>query len=44
MAMNFLNGSFVGGGDFDNARPPLVAAVRSLFPNDPKIQALTERR
>jgi hypothetical protein len=44
MAMNFLNGSFVGGGDFDDARPALVAAVRSLFPNDPKIQALTEQR
>ena len=44
MAMNFLNGSFVGGGDFDDARPALVAAVRSLFPNDPKIQSLTERR
>jgi hypothetical protein len=44
MAMNFLNGSFVGGGDFDDARPALVAAIRSLFPNDPKIQSLAERR
>jgi len=40
MAMNFLNGSFVGGGDFDDARPALVGAVRSLFPNDPTIQSL----
>ena len=44
MVMNFLNGSFVGGGDFDDARPALVGAVRSLFPNDPKIQSLTEQR
>jgi hypothetical protein len=32
MAMNFLNGSYVGGG------------VRPLFPNDAKIQSLAERR
>lgn len=44
MAMNFLNGSYVGGGDFDDARPGLVGAVRSIFPNDPKIQSLTEGR
>jgi hypothetical protein len=44
MAMNFLNGSYVGGGDFDDARPALVGSVRRLFPNDAKIQSLTERR
>jgi hypothetical protein len=44
MAMNFLNGSFVGGGDFDDARPALVGAARSLFPNDPMIQSLNDRR
>ena len=44
MAMDFLNGSYVGGGDFDDVRPALVGAVRPLFPNDAKIQSLTERR
>ena len=44
MAMNFLNDSFIGGGDFDDTRPALVSAVHSLFPNDPKIQSLTEQR
>jgi hypothetical protein len=43
-AMNYLNGSYVGGGDFDDTRPALVGVVRSIFPNDPKIQLQTERR
>jgi hypothetical protein len=40
---NFVNGKFVGGEDFDNVRPILVRIVRSLFPDDPKIQSLPEQ-
>jgi hypothetical protein len=37
-------GRKVGMEDFDDARPRLVAVVKSLFPDDPKIQALREVR
>ena len=39
---NFLNDKPVGGEDFDYARPTLVRIVRKLFPDDPKIQSLSE--
>jgi hypothetical protein len=42
-AMNYMNGSYIGGGDFDDMRPALVGIVRSIFPNDQKIQSLNER-
>jgi hypothetical protein len=41
---SFIDGKHVSGEDFDNARPTLVRVVRSLFPDDPKIQSLTEKR
>lgn len=44
MLLNYLNEKLVGGEDFDNARPILVRTARSLFPDDPKIQALAEKR
>ena len=36
----WLNGRFVGGGDFDPARTELVRIVKAIFPNDALIQAL----
>lgn len=38
--MIFRMGRRVGMEDFDTARPRLVAVVKRLFPDDPKIQAL----
>ncbi len=43
-ALYYLNDKIAGGGNFDPARPALVRIVRPLFPNDPKIQSLTEQR
>jgi hypothetical protein len=40
----FLDGKPVSGGNFDYARPTLIELVRPLFPDDPKIQSLTEQR
>lgn len=34
------NGRIVGGEDFDNARPRLLAIVKRLFPDDAAIQSL----
>lgn len=42
--VNYLNGKMVGGGNTDNARPALVRIARSLFPDDPKIRSLAEKR
>lgn len=38
--MIFRHGRRVGMEDFDAARPRLIAAVKKLFPDDPKIAAL----
>jgi hypothetical protein len=44
MTTNFLNGKIVGGGNTDKVRPALVRVARSLFPDDAKIQSLSERQ
>lgn len=36
------NGVSTGGEDFEDVRPVLVRAVKTLFPNDPVIQSLDE--
>jgi hypothetical protein len=41
---SYLDEKLVGGEDFDHARPILVRTVRSLFPDDPKIQSVAEKR
>jgi hypothetical protein len=43
LVQNFLNGKLVGGGNSDNMRPSLLHVVRALFPDDQKIQSLTEQ-
>jgi hypothetical protein len=41
---SYIDGKHVGGEDFDHARPVLVRTVRSLFPDDPIIQSIAEKR
>jgi len=41
---SYVDGKLVGGEDFDHERPILVRTVRSLFPDDPKIQSLAEKQ
>jgi hypothetical protein len=43
MVVNYLNGKIVGGGNTDRVRPILVRIARSLFPDDPKIQSLSDK-
>jgi hypothetical protein len=38
--MTFLDDKVVGVEDFDSARPTIGRIVRSIFPDDPKIQSL----
>ena len=38
----YLNGKSASGQNFEYAQPTLVRIARKLFPNDPKIQSLTE--
>jgi hypothetical protein len=44
MLVNYLNGKVVGGGNTDKVRPTLVRVARSLFPDDAKIQSLSEQQ
>jgi hypothetical protein len=44
MIANYLNGKIVGGGNTDKARPTLVRVARSIFPDDAKIQSLSEQQ
>jgi len=44
MTANYLNGKIVGGGNTDKVRPTLVRVARSLFPDDAKIQSLSEQQ
>jgi hypothetical protein len=43
MVVNYLNGKIVGGGNTDKVRPTLVRIARSLFPDDPTIQSLSDK-
>lgn len=43
MVVNYLNGKIVGGGNTEKVRPILVRIARSLFPDDPKIQSLSDK-
>lgn len=38
----FVDGTEIGGEDFDDIRPALVQAVKQIFPDDVELQALTE--
>lgn len=38
----FVDGTEIGGEDFDDIRPALVQAVKQIFPDDVELQALAE--
>ena len=38
----FIDGTAIGGEDFDDIRPALVQAVKQIFPDDVELQALSE--